>query len=403
MYRTGLVLTGGGARAAYQVGVLDGIRDILLAGGWSQERNPFPIICGTSAGAINATAFAAHSEQWVVGVDKLTQVWSEFSPSQVYRVDARGSLGNAARWLIGATLGWLTRNKPHALFDNSPLQALLAELVDESRLQRVLDAGHLHALAVTASSYTSGQHVTYYQSKSPIEPWYRTQRLACPVRIGVAHLLASSAIPFVFPAVSLQLNGRREFFGDGSMRQTAPISPAIHLGADRVLVIGAARLALGTLHADHTGSQYLYPALAQIAGHAMASIFLDALAGDIERLRRVNSTLALIPEAERARSGLRPVELLVIAPSRRLDTLATPYVKGLPRTVRTILRVLGATGRRGSGLASYLLFERRYTRRLIELGRCDALDRADEVRRFFGLESGPAPARPATQVATPVT
>ncbi len=384
MRKVGLVLTGGGARAAYQVGVLDGIRELLRAQGRAAHGNPFRVICGTSAGAINAAMLAAHSEDWGRGVERLVGVWDGFHAGQVYRVDARGALGNAARWVFGTTFGWVMREKPRSLFDNSPLEGLLRTMIDPQRVQRALDDGHLDALAVTASSYTSGQHVTYYQTREAIEPWFRNQRLACPARIGTPHLLASSAIPFVFPAVPLRLDGRREFFGDGSMRQTSPISPAIHLGAQRVLVIGAAQIQPGTFSADHTGSQYLYPALAQIAGHALASIFLDALASDIERVQRVNNTVSLIPEAERARSGLRHVELLVIAPSRRLDALAANYVKHLPRTIRTIMRVLGATSRRGAGLSSYLLFERAYTRRLLALGRADALENTERIREFFG-------------------
>ena len=383
MGKVGLVLTGGGARAAYQVGVLDGIRQLLLDDGWAQDRNPFRVICGTSAGAINAATLAAHSEHWCGAIERMTGVWSAFEPAQVYRVDAQGAISNAARWMTGAAFGWMMRNKPRSLFDNDPLAVLLASMIDQGSLQRALESGHYDALAVTASSYTSGQHVTYFQAREDISPWFRNRRVASPAHIGVPHLLASSAIPFLFPAVPLQLNGRREFFGDGSMRQMSPVSPAIRLGADRVLVIGAAQLQPGMMNADHTGSQYLYPSLAQIAGHALASIFLDALPSDIERVQRVNHTVELIPEAERAKSGLRHVELLAIAPSRRLDTMATPHVKNLPRTVRSIMRVLGATGRRGSGLSSYILFDRSYTRQLIDLGRRDANDQADAIRAFF--------------------
>ncbi|MCL4746676.1 MAG: patatin-like phospholipase family protein [Burkholderiaceae bacterium] len=383
MGKVGLILTGGGARAAYQVGVLDGIRELLCADGWPPGRNPFRVICGTSAGAINAATLAAHSDDWCAAIEGMTRVWGDFEPAQVYRVDARGAIGNAVRWVLGTTFGWLVRNKPRSLFDNDPLELLLRTMIDERKLQSALEAGQFDALAVTASSYTSGQHVTYFQARNGQSPWFRNQRVAVPARIGIKHLLASSAIPFIFPAVALQLDGRREFFGDGSMRQTSPVSPAIHLGSDRVLVIGAAQLQAGTLRAGHTGSQYLYPSLAQIAGHAMASIFLDALPSDIERVERVNQTVGLIPPAERAKSGLRQVDLLAIAPSRRLDVIAIPYVKTLPRTVRTILRMLGGTGRRGSGLASYLLFERAYTRRLIDLGRKDAAARAEQIRKFF--------------------
>ncbi|MBK8764311.1 MAG: patatin-like phospholipase family protein [Burkholderiaceae bacterium] len=383
MTTTGLILMGGGARAAYQVGVLEGIARILESRGWPAGRNPFPVVCGTSAGAINAAAIAAHSDDWLGAIERLTAVWHNFSASQVYRVDARGSLGNAAHWVGALLFGWMVRSRPRSLFDNSPLADLLGRMIDLRRLQRCLDDGHLKALAITASSYTSGQHVTYYETRDAVTPWYRTQRLSSPTRIEIAHLLASSAIPFAFPAMPLHLDGRHEYFGDGSMRQTAPISPAIHLGADRILVIGAGQLQRGTTQAEHTGSQYLYPSLAQVAGHAMASIFLDGLASDIERLTRVNRTVNMLADEHRQRSDLRNIDLLVIAPSQRLDTLATEHVHHLPRNIRMVLRMLGATDKRGAGLSSYLLFEKAYTRRLLDLGREDAQAHRDQVLRFF--------------------
>ena len=383
MTTTGLILMGGGARAAYQVGVLEGIARILESRGWPAGRNPFPVVCGTSAGAINAAAIAAHSDDWRGAIERLTAVWHNFSASQVYRVDARGSLGNAAHWVGALLFGWMIRSRPRSLFDNSPLADLLGRMIDLRRLQRCLDDGHLKALAITASSYTSGQHVTYYETRDAVTPWYRTQRLSSPTRIEIAHLLASSAIPFAFPAMPLHLDGRHEYFGDGSMRQTAPISPAIHLGADRILVIGAGQLQRGTTHAEHTGSQYLYPSLAQVAGHAMASIFLDGLASDIERLTRVNRTVNMLADEHRQRSDLRNIDLLVIAPSQRLDSLATEHVHHLPRNIRMVLRMLGATDKRGAGLSSYLLFEKAYTRRLLDLGREDAQTHRDQVLRFF--------------------
>ncbi|HQD81876.1 MAG TPA: patatin-like phospholipase family protein [Quisquiliibacterium sp.] len=374
---------GGGARAAYQAGVLEAIWSILRDEGWPAACNPFQVICGTSAGAINAAALACRADRIDEAIGTVLDTWSRVRAGDVYRVDVPGALSNALHWVLALGFGWLVRTRPRSLFDNTPLNGLLSRLIDPACLSRAIDSGALHAFAVTASSYTSGQHVTYYQSATPIVPWSRTQRLACPTRIGVDHLLASSAIPFVFPAVALALGDRHEYFGDGSIRQTAPISPAIHLGADRILVIGAGQLQAGTVHSTHTGSQYHYPSLAQVAGHAMASIFLDALAGDIERLSRVNNTLQLIPESDRSATRLRPIDVLAIAPSERLDALATEHIHALPRTARTLLRMIGATDRRGAGLASYLLFEPPYTRALIELGRKDTFARKDDVRRFF--------------------
>ena len=386
---TGLVLTGGGARAAYQVGVLKAIAQIRRECGQGAEPNPFPVIAGTSAGAINAAALACHADDFDGGVDMICKVWENFHAEQVYRSDSFGVIRTGARWLTMMSLGWVIarwrRAKPRSLLDNSPLQALLAQLVNTERLHQVMQAGHLKALAVTASSYGSGLHVTFYDAVADILPWTRSQRIAVRDAIGVQHLLASSASPFVFPAVALNIGGHTEYCGDGSMRQAAPISPAVHLGAERILVVGA-----GRMHeppGERAGSSE-YPNLAQIAGHALSNIFLDALAVDVERLQRINSTLALLTPEARARSSLKPIEVLVIAPSQRLDDIAARHLGALPLPIRAMLRGVGVEGRgndaRGAALASYLLFEAPYTRELMALGVADTMNRRADVLSFFG-------------------
>lgn len=370
--RAALVLTGGGARAAYQVGALIAIRDV-----WGRRaENPFPIICGTSAGAVNAVALAVFSANFNEAVKKLAFIWRNFRVHHVYRADTLAIAESVTRWGSAMFLGWLFRQSPRSLLDNQPLRALLEAQLDFGAIDRAIADGHLQAVSVTASGYTSGESLSFFQGRDDLQPWRRAQRVGVRSDIKVEHLLASSAIPFVFPAVRIN----REYFGDGSMRQTAPISPVIHLGADRILVIAGGRRSEEARQRTDT-----YPSPAQVAGHALSSIFLDGLSMDLERLERINGTVGALTPAQREAAGiaLRPIETFVIAPSQRLDYLAARHRNALPRALRLVLSGIGATRKNGSVLLSYLLFERGYTRALMELGYRDTMSRRDELARFL--------------------
>lgn len=397
----GLVLTGGGARAAYQVGVLSAVARLRREAG-VRSGNPFPVIAGTSAGAINAAALACGADDFDRSVRLLLRVWRNFEAGQVYRADAFGVIRTGARWLTLFTAGWALakwrRARPRSLLDNAPLQELLTQLLPLQRLPELIDSGVLHGLAISASSYSAGDHVTFYDAPRDLSAWTRSQRVALRAELTIEHLMASSAIPFIFPAVSLPRMGGEEYFGDGSMRQAAPISPAVHLGAERIFVIGAGRLHEPSAPRTTANS---YPTLGQIAGHALSNIFLDALAVDIERLQRINATLGLLSAEARARTSLRPIELLVIAPSQRIDGIAARHLHALPAPVRAMLRSVGVSeaapdSTKGSALASYLLFEAPYTRELIALGEADTMARRDDVRRFFGWDQVTPPDVPVS-------
>lgn len=376
--KIGLILTGGGARAAYQVGVLKAIAEFMPR----RARCPFQVICGTSAGALNAVTLAVNARHFRTGVKYLLGIWTNAHVSDIYRSDALGVLKNSSRWVAGLVLSLIGINRMHhiSLLDNAPLAKFLEQALPCDKIQENIDAGALHALSITASGYSSGHSVTFYQGVPGIQPWKRARRLGMEAKIGIEHLLASSAIPFIFPAVRIH----REYFGDGSVRQIAPISSALHLGADKVLLMGA-------WHADdEEGRRHqmdTYPTLAQIAGHALDSIFLDGLEVDLERLERINKTVSLIPEELRLATNMRHVDVLVITPSQPLEKVAERHIQRLPWAIRLLLRSAGVMRRSGANLVSYLLFDKNYCQALIDLGYQDALKRRDEILKFLDYDA----------------
>lgn len=370
--KTGLILSGGGARAAYQVGVLRAVGDLAPRG----IRNPFPVISGTSAGAINAAGLAANSRNYRMAVRGLERVWANLTVEQVYRTDLVSFLRSVLRWLLSSLTAGITPVHS-SLLDNTPLRRLLSLLINFDRIEQALDIGDLRALAVSASSYSTGESTAFFQAREELPEWERARRKGRRVTLKVEHLLASSALPILFPAERLG----NQYFGDGAVRQLSPLSPALHLGAERVLVIGV------SANTEEHREIHSYPSMAQVLGHVLNSVFVDTLEADVERLERINDTLRAIPPARRRKNDidLREVEVLKIYPSRPLDAIAAEHIGELPRTLRFFLRAPGGTQSPGASAVSYLLFEPGFTRSLMSLGYRDAMAREREIRSFFGF------------------
>jgi len=374
--KIGLVMSGGGARGAYQVGVLRAIARFLPR----RAPIPFRVICGTSAGSINAASLASHARDFQYGVARLARIWGNLRTNDVYRSDVLGVAGNSLRWLGAMFVTGYARSRRTSLLDNSPLWKLLERHVEFGRIAGEIDAGYLDAVCVTASGYASGQSISFYQGNESLAPWSRVRRAGHKTQIQLPHLMGSAAIPFVFAPVWIE----NEHFGDGSMQQLAPISPVLHLGAERVLVIKV-RDPPRQIEQVNNKAAKEFPALAQIAGRVLDSIFVDGLDMDIERLMRVNSTLSLVPlEVMQQRAlSLRHVDTLVITPSARMDQIALEHAHTMPFAARALMRGIGAMRPGGGKLLSYLLFERSYCRALMNLGWADAMTKKDEITAFI--------------------
>ncbi|NRA22972.1 MAG: patatin-like phospholipase family protein [Oleispira sp.] len=372
--KIGLILSGGGARAAYQVGVLKAIHKILP----KDANNPYDIIAGTSAGAINGVALASYAENHRIGIRHLERIWMGFSPEHIYRTDFKGVINTLARLARTTLIGRKYKHDRVSLLDNTPLRKLLAEVIQFDNIQKAIDNGALHAMSVTGSGLESGESVSFFQGHYSITNWQRHRRIGYRVRVGLDHLMASSAIPMIFPSV--QIN--QEYYADGAVRQLAPISPALHLGAEKVLVIGVS----GVAHKRKENIQVTgYPTPAKIMGHMLNAAFLDSMETDVERLQRINRTVNMIPENVRKKHGmeLKPIELLEISPSESMDEIAGRHAHELPRAIRLFFGGSGNTSRNGSGILSYLLFSSGFCRDLIALGYKDGLARRQEIESFF--------------------
>ncbi len=371
---------GGGARTAYQAGAIQAIGQLLSRPAGPMQAFPFQVLAGTSAGALNATFLASKALDGLIGLEDLANFWASIRTEAVYHLP-QTPFDKFSRW--ATALGLLSSAREHAAAMSSlALVNTLHQAIALDRIDQALQKGVLQALAVTASSYSSGVHWTFCQTRDgqPI-PWSRPGRRAEQQPITIEHLMASSAIPFIFPSTPLWVDGGMEFFGDGSMRQISPLSSAVQLGANRILAIGVSqpqRTGPG-LHPRAVGP----PSLGTIAGHAMASVFHDTLEADVEQISHINQSLSLLPEALRAQLPFSAVKVLTLQPSASLDALAQHYAHTLPRPILRVLEGLGALRGSGAALASYLLFEPDFIGALMALGRADVQARADEILAFL--------------------
>ncbi|MBV8679122.1 MAG: patatin-like phospholipase family protein [Aquitalea sp.] len=374
--KVGLVLSGGGARAAYQAGVLLAISRLLP----EPERNPFPIICGTSAGAINAVALAAGATNYRQSVRFLAQMWKQLHISNVYDASLTYFLKTFFHFGISIATGGHGWRNPKSFLDNAPLRDFLARTMPLDGIQHSVEQGALQALALTASCFSTGMSVTFFEGLAGIEEWTRHQRIGVRERISLDHLMATSAIPLIFPAAQI---GKLHYC-DGAIRQMTPLSPALHLGAEKLFIVGLASQRPDGVERRAAGYA---PTPAQIFGHLLNSVFIDSMSMDMERLLRVNHTVSLLDGYQElcAQTNLKQVEVFMLSPSKSLESIAYQYAHEFPPVLRFLMKGAGGTRQRGMTLATYLLFEPGYCRALIALGYKDALNQKEAIKQFLEL------------------
>jgi NTE family protein len=369
--KLGLVMTGGGARAAFQSGVMRAIYEII-----GKKENLFDVISGNSAGGINASYLAANAENWDVATTNLSDLWLRIKPQDIYDLRKRTITDLGLKWVSGTVLGGLTPtgSSVNHLLDTTPLRNLADREIDFNHIKSNIENGSLYGIALSTTNYNSGSNVVFYQGADEIKDWARSDRFSFRTEMRSHHMMASAAIPFFFPPVQIG----HSFYGDGCIRQTTPLSPAIHLGADKILAVGV-RHSHGREHMQHmTFAPTLIPTMGQIAGVMLNAIFLDSLDSDVERLKRINELIA-----EGAHPELKSVPILMVRPSRDLGKMTTNITAELPPMLRYLLKGIGVSGNEGLDLLSYLAFDVSYTKPLIELGYEDTYKMKEEILKFF--------------------
>ncbi|MCV2402741.1 patatin-like phospholipase family protein [Marinomonas sp. C2222] len=371
-----LILSGGGARAAYQVGVLSAMGKILP----ENNKLPFSILCGTSAGALNATMLACHAHNFTKATSRLSHVWSHLTPDQVYSLDRWPMVSSLTKALLSL---FHSHNNPSALalMDNSPLKALLSQNLDFTKIDKAIENQNLSALAITAMSYTTGKSTTFFKGRNGFDEWIKSRSHGIKQDLSVKHLLASSAIPMLFPAQKVG----KHYYGDGAIRQKSAITPAIQLGAEKLFIIGVSgNRAPQKWTSEESVEEVTAPSLSQILGQLLNSAFIDNLEEDISQLELVNNLISELPEEKQLKQAKLPMNTLIVSPSEALNEIAHHYLHTLPKNIRVLLKAAGSSSTsKVSSAASYLLFTPPFCKALIELGYKDAMWEKDRILAFF--------------------
>jgi len=372
--KVGLVLPGGGARGAYQVGVLKAFLEISK----TKSESPFDIFSGTSAGAINGAFLASEAHIFDHSIVSLIDVWSNFTSNKVYKTDPITMLKTSLHWFLTIISGGVLIPNPTSLLDNQPLRNLLRETIKFPDIQNNIESSSIESLAVTSASYRSRKSCTFFQANSNANNWNKTHREGKKTLINLDHLMASVALPLIFPAVRI----KDEYFGDGAMRQATPLSPAIRLGAEKLMIISAKETD-DRFQFNNPGEQY--PSFAKIAGYMLEALFLDGLYSDIERLNRINQIIKNSGDSEIKTNSktMKYVDYLVISPSEDLNEIAQKHYQNMPFSIRLLLQGLGLLKDSKSELLSFLLFESVYTSELIDLGYRDGIAKKEEIAEFM--------------------
>ncbi|MEZ0393111.1 MAG: patatin-like phospholipase family protein [Pseudobdellovibrionaceae bacterium] len=374
-----LVLSGGGARGAYQVGVLKAVGELARD---NNLENPFQILCGVSAGAINASFLASECHQFSKGTEKLVDLWASLKSERVFKTDILSMSRIGLQWMGELSFGGFgTTTEGRALLDTEPLLQLIRDNLNLPQIQENIHNRKLSALAITALDYQTSESITFVQANDHAPSWKKTRRRSEKTMIQPEHVLASSSIPILFPATPV---GSRHF-GDGCVRNLSPLGPALYLGASELLVIGV-RLQKEISATPHTSLQKP-PSVARVANLLLNAVLLDGIEIDFERLQRINEFLRRVPPQHQTNLNFKPVHALFISPSEDIGKIAAQMASRLPRVIRYLLKGLGPL-EEASEIISYLLFEKDFTLRLIEMGYQDGMNQKDEILRFL-LESRP--------------